>query len=328
MLSFTGNETSKHKNYKDPLTNWPMRGLAFTNDVGAAVMDIAPALGMALWVPALMYFGADIYDKYKNDKQSYDPSARRGLKQAMFQAFASILFPIATVHGGQKIASRIGELAGNKVSLQTQEAVINHHIEYMSNKKLQPSQEHVSEYKDLYQRRLNNYLDEKARLKKTKNPVKIFFNILFGTNHYETPTAKRKERIFDFVNGRIDELFATRAKLMAGEKPDKMSEKMFQSFKNKKAEYIKTAENVDEATQMAAKDILKQIEHNKIFKIKLKKSIGGFVALALLIKPIDKFVENIIIKKIVEPGLDRLHRKQIEEIKDKFIPKDNQSSKV
>ena len=108
---------------------------------------------------------------------------------------------------------------------------------------------------------------------------------------------------------------------MSGEKPVNMSEKMFQSFKSKQADYVKTATNLDDATQMAAKDVLKQIEHNKIFKIKLKKSLGGFVALALLIKPIDVFVENIIIKKIVEPGLNKLQRKQVDEIKDKFIPK-------
>ncbi len=34
------------------------------------------------------------------------------------------------------------------------------------------------------------------------------------------------------------------------------------------------------------------------------KTVGGFVALALLLKPIDNFVENIVIKKTVEPGLD------------------------
>ena len=330
-ILFAGNEDkhNRKQHYRDPLTNWPMRGLAFTNDVGAAIMDIAPALGTALWVPALMYFGADIYDKYKNDKQSYDPSARRGLKQAAFQAFASIFFPIATVHIGQKTASRIGEFLGKKkVSLQTQEAIINHHIEYMSNKKLQPSQDHVEEYKDLYKKRLNNYIDEKARLNKTKNPLKLLINLLFATNHYESPTQKRKAHIFEFANERIDELFETRAKLMAGEKPENMSEKLFKKFNIKKAAYAKTAEDMDDATQMAAKDILKQIENNKIFKIKLKKSLGGFVALALLIKPIDKFVENIIIKKIVEPGLNKIQRNQVEEMKDKFIPHEELANKT
>ena len=52
--------------YKDPLMKWPLRGCAYSNEVGAAISSLAPKLGAALWVPALMYFGADIYDKYKN----------------------------------------------------------------------------------------------------------------------------------------------------------------------------------------------------------------------------------------------------------------------
>ena len=34
------------------------------------------------------------------------------------------------------------------------------------------------------------------------------------------------------------------------------------------------------------------------------KTAGGFIALALLAKPIDDFVEHFVIKKTVEPGLD------------------------
>jgi hypothetical protein len=35
------------------------------------------------------------------------------------------------------------------------------------------------------------------------------------------------------------------------------------------------------------------------------KTSGGFLALALAINPIDKFVENILIGKIVSPGLEK-----------------------
>lgn len=64
------------REFKDPLLRWPIRGMAFSNDIGAAIMDIAPKTGMIFWIPALMYFGADIYDKYKNDQVSYDPNAK------------------------------------------------------------------------------------------------------------------------------------------------------------------------------------------------------------------------------------------------------------
>ena len=49
---------------------------------------------------------------------------------------------------------------------------------------------------------------------------------------------------------------------------------------------------------------------------KVLKTIGGFVALGIAIKPIDKFVENVIIKKVVEPNLDAV-----------FSPKDVQNYK-
>lgn len=42
-----------------------MRGLGYTNDIGVAINEIAPKTATLFWVPALMYFGADVYDKYK-----------------------------------------------------------------------------------------------------------------------------------------------------------------------------------------------------------------------------------------------------------------------
>lgn len=85
------------REYNDPLRKWPLKGLAYSNELGAVVSGISPKLGTALWVPALMYFGADIYDKYKNDETQYAPSKRRGLKEAIFQAMASVVLPTAAV---------------------------------------------------------------------------------------------------------------------------------------------------------------------------------------------------------------------------------------
>ena len=55
---------------------------------------------------------------------------------------------------------------------------------------------------------------------------------------------------------------------------------------------------------------------------KIKKTIGGFVALGLLIKPIDLFVEHIIMEKYVDPGLDYISantKNQINNFKNKNI---------
>ena len=61
---------TKQQQYNDPLMSWPIRGLAYSNELGAAISEVAPKLGTLLWFPAMLYFGADIYDKYKNEKTS------------------------------------------------------------------------------------------------------------------------------------------------------------------------------------------------------------------------------------------------------------------
>ena len=53
--------------YVDPMMKWPLRGAAFTNEVGEALRPIIGGAANLTWVPALMYIGADVYDKYKNE---------------------------------------------------------------------------------------------------------------------------------------------------------------------------------------------------------------------------------------------------------------------
>ena len=97
----------KEKKYVDPLANWPMRGLGYTNDIGVAISEIAPTASRLFWVPSLMYFGADVYDKYKNKGNKYDPNGPRAFSQAVFQAFASIILPATFGHIGQSAFSQI-----------------------------------------------------------------------------------------------------------------------------------------------------------------------------------------------------------------------------
>ena len=60
------------QNPDDPLAKYPLRAFGYSNEVGAAVSAM-PGWGktaeVALWVPALMYLGADIYDKFKRGKE-------------------------------------------------------------------------------------------------------------------------------------------------------------------------------------------------------------------------------------------------------------------
>ena len=65
--------------------------MSYSNEIGTAISEIAPKLGTALWAPTFLYLGADIYDKYKNDKDNYKPSGKRALKRAIFQGMTSFL---------------------------------------------------------------------------------------------------------------------------------------------------------------------------------------------------------------------------------------------
>jgi len=46
---------------------------------------------------------------------------------------------------------------------------------------------------------------------------------------------------------------------------------------------------------------------NRIFKLKAWKSLGSFTALLLTVKPIDAFVDKVIIKQVVEPQMNRFN---------------------
>lgn len=312
-------ESKPKRKYSDPLMQWPIRGMAFTNDIGAAIADIAPKAGMAMWVPALMYFGADIYDKYRNNKENYDPSTKRGLKQAIFQAFASVIFPIATVHIGQKTASLLARNSKEGLSLQSKEEVVRDHLNYMSQRKLKDYQGNIDEYKSKYNLALDNMIDETMRKHEHKNPFKLIVNLFFGHRHPEAMGKDRRQKLHDFIDNRIDNMFAMRKELLEGKKPEAMSEKMFKKFENLKETYKLDKKYSDDYLNHAAKDILKKFEENKIFKTKMAKTIGGFIALGLLIKPIDTFVENIIMHKYVGPGLDKIKSPDVSKYRDKFL---------
>lgn len=93
----------------DPLAKYPLRAFGYSNEVGAAVSAM-PVWGKAaevgLWVPALMYLGADIYDKFRRGKEGdyTKASAAAAVEQATFQALASVILPTAAVKMGQGIA--------------------------------------------------------------------------------------------------------------------------------------------------------------------------------------------------------------------------------
>lgn len=310
--------------YNDPLMKWPIRGLAFTNDIGAAVMDIAPKLGTLLWYPAMMYFGADIYDKYRNNKESYDPNTRRGLSQAIFQAFASVIFPIVAVHAGQKTASVLARKSSTKLSLQSQEEASKFLQDFMTRRKLYKYKQRKDDFKSEFATSLDNFIDNKTREHENKNVFKKFFDLIFSGRHPEEMGKEgldRRKIIHEYMDKKIDDIFEIRESLDYKEnvRPQKISEKLYKEFKALKEKYSKDPDFKYYAKDYAIKDVINNYGNSQIFKVKMKKTLGGFITLGLLIKPIDMFVEKIIMHKIVEPQLGINHQevKQVAEFKNK-----------
>lgn len=307
-IKFTSNKNNKEqkteqKRYTDPLMKWPARGLAYTNELGAALSEVAPKLGTLLWFPAMLYFGADIYDKYKNEKTSYDPNAKRGTEQAIFQLLASVLLPTGAVITGQKVASVLGVMGKTGLSLQSREEIINFLQGFTSRRHIEKFKGNIDTFKELFKESISTKRDKLIREGRLKNPVRMFGDAIFGKRHPESLAMSQKDRVLAFADKHIDEMFNIYSNLEQNQKPQEFSDKLWNKFIKLKDKYSRDPDYKATALRDAAEDIIKQYQKNKIMRTKILKTVGGFVALGLAINPIDKFVENVIIKRFVEPNL-------------------------
>ena len=62
---------------------------------------------------------------------------------------------------------------------------------------------------------------------------------------------------------------------------------------------------------VAVKSVLTDFQKGKMMKGNFVKTIGGFIALGSAIKPIDHFVENVLIGKYVGPQIDNFKTKTV-----------------
>ena len=150
--AFYSNKVAKKQDnneYRDPLLEWPLRGAAFTNEVGEALRPIIGGYATLSWAPALLYIGADVYDKYKNDQTDYSPDSRRCLKQACFQGLASVILPIFAVKGGQNLFSLFGLSGKEKITLSAQEQINRLAQQFVANGKLRAYRDNDA-YNKLY----------------------------------------------------------------------------------------------------------------------------------------------------------------------------------
>lgn len=264
--------------YNDPLLNWPLRGAAFTNEVGEAMRPLIGDYATLSWAPALLYIGADVYDKYKNDQTEYSPSSRRALKQAIFQGLASICLPIVAVKGGQNLFSLFGLCTKEKIRFNTKEHINQLAQEFVANGKMH------------------------AYANKDEECVKEFLNIvsnnmdLSDKKHVKHAYNNNKENIHDFAERTIKDLIKLRKDLLNPSDEFKISN-TYQTYEQ--------AIKKGQTENVAVKSILHNQLKQKTLKGKFIKTIGGFIALGLAIKPIDRFVDEVLIGKVVSPKLDR-----------------------
>lgn len=318
---FTGEQNKKDKRYTDPLMNWPVRGLAYSNELGAALSEIAPKLGVLLWFPAMLYFGADIYDKYKNEKTSYDPNAQRGTEQAIFQLLASVVLPTAAVITGQKTASVMGSMGKTGLSLQTQEEVINFLDEFNSRRHFGKFTDKKQVFKEHFIESFTTKREKLIREHKIKNPIKFITDAIFTSRHPEAIAMSQKDKVLKFADENINSMFKMYDDLMAGRRPQEFSDKMWKKFNKLKEKYAKDPDYKTTYLRDAAEDIIKNFQKSKMTRAKLLKTVGGFVALGIAIKPIDHFVEKVVIKKVVEPNLNNVFNKNDQQRAVMQVPK-------
>ncbi len=308
--SFTSSK-KEDKKYTDPLMKWPARGLAYTNELGAALSEVAPKLGVLLWFPAMLYFGADIYDKYKNEKTSFDPNAQRGTEQAIFQLLASVILPTAAVISGQKIASIAGAAGKTGLTLQTQEEIINFIQDFSSRRHLGKYLDRKNIFEDHFKESLSTKRDKLIREHKVKNPLKFISDYVFSRRHPESLALSQQEKVLKFADDNIKTMFNIYTDLMNGKKPKEFSDKMWKKFNKLKDKYKKDPDYKTTYLRDAAEDSIRKYQKGLMTKAKVLKTIGGFVALGIAIKPIDHFVEKVIIKKVVEPQLSIMFNNSI-----------------
>ncbi len=273
--------------YKDPLMRWPLRGAAFTNEVGEALRPVIGNYATLSWIPALLYIGADIYDKYKNDKNEYSPDSRRCLKQAVFQGMASIFLPLIAVKLGQNVFSQFGKLGADKISLNSKEHISKLAEQFIANGKMHAFHGRDNECTKEFLNIVSDSMDYKDKKKSYQNIFRVF-------------KTDKKSSISKYTERTIEDLIKLRKDILNPSTEFKASKWYSEYIKNLK--YGQT-ENV------AIKNVLSKFQKQKMMKGDFLKTLGGFVALGLAIKPIDYFVEEVLIGKYIGPGIDSIKNK-------------------
>ena len=314
--SFQGTENynKQTKQAKEDIyMKWPLRGLAYSNELGEIIRPMSGVAANLLWVPAIGYIAADIGDKYKHNQYGeHEPSKKRAGKQLSFQMLASVILPTAAVKVGQKLTNIISSKGKTKLSINDREKytrMITQSMNKGSHEKFVDNTTGLVN-REKYTQHIMGNIAEMDKHKTTKNKMFSPFAKIIDFVKKPFEAKPKKENIQKYIASTIDNIMDTREALIQGTKPKNVSDKLYKAFE-------KEAKNGTlEQKKSAAYTVIRKIQGKKLFKNNALKSLGGLVALGIMMKPIDNFVEHVLIKKYIGPTIDKMHKpwKSLKEI--------------
>lgn len=292
----------KKEKRRDIYAEFPIRALGYTNELGEAIRPISPILANLSWLPAIGYISADIADKYQQDEYAnQEPSKGRASKQLVTQLLASVFLPTAAVKVGQSFVNGGAAFSKSGLSLNNREKISNVIIDSMKSgehKNFLNDEGKVD--KEAYKEALSGKFDEILKHRKTHRkllrPLEIVKDFITKPL-IKNPTA---QKVKDYAGVVVDRMIDERQQLLDGIVPDKLSKRAYNKFK-------KFSANAPvEEVQSVAFDIVRKMEKGRMFNNRILKSLGGLASLAIMAKPIDKFVEHFVINKFVSPQIDNI----------------------
>ena len=314
--SFQGTENYNRQTKQakeDIYMKWPLRGLAYSNELGEIIRPMSGVAANLLWVPAIGYIAADIGDKYKHNQYGeHEPSKKRAGKQLSFQMLASVILPTAAVKVGQKLTNIISSKGKTILSINDREKytrMITQSMNKGSHEKFVDNTTGLVN-REKYTQHIMENIAEMDKHKTTKNKMFSPFAKIIDFVKKPFEAKPKTENIQKYIASTIDNIMDTREALIQGTKPKNVSDKLYKAFE-------KEAKNGTlEQKKSAAYTVIRKIQGKKLFKNNALKSLGGLVALGIMMKPIDNFVEHVLIKKYIGPTIDKMHKpwKSLKEI--------------
>ena len=287
------NQTLIHeqKPKDDPLSKYPLRLCAYSNEIGAAISPINSTLGNVLWAPALLYLGADIYDKYKNEDKIYNPDGKRSLKQAIFQGLSSVILPTAVIKVGQKVGVHLTKEKG-ALSATDKKELIEFSIGFLENSDY-PKQDN-SDISDSLVNAFKHKTNANQKRLQKKGIFSKLASIFVEPKGPEHTMSKYLKNPKD--DNPVIEYLKAQGKIASDILTD---DSRIQADRYKK--YFKTASKKFENSEIAKKETVLKILKEKNINKSIVATASGLVALLLFAKPIDMLAEHIIMPKLINP---------------------------